>query len=205
MNIRSIGSNFTDLLTLLQRISVSLDVILLTECWLSKAPFLPSLQGFVSTKSTFKNQNDGVVAYIRDGLGFDCQLPTINDANCLLLKFSNKIAVLAIYRSPSVRNVDSFVVSLDSVLKTLDSNKDIAIIGDLNINISLQSTDTNADIYLNTAASYGMLPAHTFPTRHDNCLDHVIIRTNSHAVTLVLDSFVTDHAPTILCWGSKKH
>jgi hypothetical protein len=73
------------------------------------------------------------------------------------------------------------------------------IIGDININIIPDALDSNGELYLNTVASHGMLPAHIMPTRNANCLDHVILKTKLNAITLILDAYITDHAPVILC------
>lgn len=70
VNIRSINKNFNNLLVLLHRINPSIDIIILTECWLSKSPYTPSLPGFESFRTDYKNQNDGVVTYIRSGLRY---------------------------------------------------------------------------------------------------------------------------------------
>lgn len=58
--------------------------------------------------------------------------------------------------------------------------------------------DPNCDEYLNITASHAMLPAHTFPTRLANCLDHVFLKSTNTATTLVLDCDITDHSPVIL-------
>lgn len=58
VNIRSINRNFGEFLALLARIQVSCDVLVLTECWLSKLSNLPELENYVSYKSSFSNQND---------------------------------------------------------------------------------------------------------------------------------------------------
>lgn len=42
-----------------------------------------------------------------------------------------------------------------------------------------------------------MLPTHVLPTRLHRCLDHIILKSPYSAVTLVLDSLITDHAPII--------
>lgn len=83
----------------------------------------------------------------------------------------------------------------------------MVIIGDININILPNDTNTitnkNADSYLNMAASHGLLPAHTFPTRGENCLDHILLKSDKQAVSLVIDSLITDHIPIILMLESK--
>lgn len=199
INIRSINCNFDGLLLLLHRIQSHLDIIILSECWLSKCPSLPSLPGYNSFASDYKTQNEGVVAYVKAELTCNVVFPKFADANCLLLNIDDKIAVVALYRSPSIKNIDRFLNSLDSTLNQLNSFPSIVIIGDININIVPNSNDPNLDDYLNLTASHAMLPAHVLPTRLTSCLDHVIFKSPFSAVSLVLDSLITDHAPTLFC------
>lgn len=198
INIRSLNHNFTYLLTLLQRITINFDIIILTECWLSKCPQLPVLSGYVSFKSDYFNQNAGVVVYVRENIPCSHEVLKVDQSSCILLKLPNNVAVIAIYRSPSEKNADSFLVSLDNTLKLVKTYENVSIIGDININIAEDNIDTNSDNYLNLLALHGLLPAHTFPTHNQNCIDHVILKTKNISVTLVLDSLITDHSPTIL-------
>lgn len=64
VNIRSINCNFDSLLVLLKRINVKIDIIILSECWLSVCPVTPTLHGYASFRSNYSNQNEGVIAYI---------------------------------------------------------------------------------------------------------------------------------------------
>lgn len=197
VNIRSINCNFDSLQILIHRLSVRIDVIILSECWLSKCPYIPELPGFASHQSGFKNQNDGVVAYIRKDKIYTIIEPVFNDANCLIIQFWNKLAVVALYRSPSYKNLNPFFNSLDLILTSLKSFNSLVMIGDLNINIIPSMTDSSVEEYLNLVASHALLPAHNYPTREENCLDHVIARTPFNAKTLVLDTVITDHNPVL--------
>ncbi|CAK1542480.1 unnamed protein product [Leptosia nina] len=72
--------------------------------------------------------------------------------------------------------------------------------GDININIAPNNTsDNNAEEYLNLLASHAMLPAYFHPTRKNNCIDHVMLRTLQKATTIIFDSQFTDHAPVLCC------
>lgn len=206
VNIRSIGCNinFDNFLVLLERINVIFDILILSECWLSKCPHIPVITGYVYSKSKYCNQNDGVVVYVKENLTYMIDEPLLLDSNCLIIKFSDEVAVLALYRSPSYNNTDNFLDSLDSTLSSLRRFKTIAIVGDLNINIIPQQYDKKSDTYLNIVASHAMLPAHVFPTRENNCLDHIILKTHKPAVTLILDTLLTDHAPVLLCCDFNK-
>ncbi|KOB76553.1 putative tick transposon [Operophtera brumata] len=203
-NIRSINCNFDHLTILLHRLNLSLDVIILSECWLSKSPFIPALPDFNVYESSHRNQNDGVVAYVKNGLNCDVEFPDFYDANCITLKFSNNLAIIALYRSPSHTNLTPFFQSLDTTLTTLKNLETVAIIGDININLLPNDKELSiTDEYLNLVASHAMLPAHLHPTRKQNCLDHIILRTSNNASTFILDTPITDHLPLILCLSAK--
>lgn len=197
-NIRSINKNLDDLLVLLKRTNIFFDVIILSECWLSKCPVIPPITGYRSFKTNHVNQNDGVIAYVRDDLACSVESSDISDANCLILKFFNELAIIALYRSPSYKNLDNFMDGLDGILGSLRSFKSVAIIGDLNIDIANQNGNNNCDKYLNLITSHGLLPGHVFPTRNDSCIDHIVIKSHQLVKVLVLDTCITDHAPVIL-------
>lgn len=121
----------------------------------------------------------------------------LSDSNCLIAKCGSEFTLVAIYRSPSKHDAGSFISSLDDLLRTLTKYKTIALIGDININISLDNSDLNSEDYLTTLASHGLLPAHVFPTRSGNCLDHVILKTLGKSKTIILDAPLTDHVPLL--------
>lgn len=52
-------------------------------------------------------------------------------------------------------------------------------------------------------ASLGFLPAHLYPTRAKNCLDHILLKSSLPGTALVLDSFDTGHQPVALCLNKK--
>lgn len=199
INIRSIGNsvNFDSLCILLDRLSFEVDVIILTECWLSKCTIIPKIHGYSSHSSNFNNQNEGVVLYLKNSIRASVEEYQLDESNCLLIKLSNEIAIIAVYRSPSYKNISKFLNSLDRLLPSLQFFKTVALIGDINIHITSETNAGDADKYLNMLASHAMLPGHYLPTRNLNCLDHVILKTDRTAVTLVLDSIFTDHAPVV--------
>ena len=201
-NIRSLGNdtNFNNMILLIERISMTIDIIIVSECWLSKCGTILPISGYTSYRSEFTNQNEGVVAYVRSEINCTVEEPEISDANSLILKLADELAILALYRSPSHKNTENFIDSLSSTLDIIKSYKNIALIGDLNINIIPNNTDSNADAYLNMAAFHGLLSTHSFPTRGNNCLDHILLKTNKQAVSLIIDSLITDHNPILLSY-----
>lgn len=199
-NIRSIYKNFDELKILLYTIAINCDIIVLSECWLSKrSGGLPTLDGYKSICSeNILNQNDGLVVYIKNNLNVVIEKPNIHECNCLLIKITNDTAILSIYRPPSL-NVDNFLKSLDLALHDLATYKNIIITGDININIASGRNDSRVHDYLNICSFHGLLPAHTFPTHQSgSCLDHFIIKTSRPSCTLVTNSSITDHHAVLL-------
>ena len=202
-NIRSVACNFDQFVILLERVCIQCDVLVLTECWLSKMPTPPLIPGYTSYSPDYTSQNDGVIIYIKSEIRHSVMKPLFLDANCLVLQHDDDYAVVAIYRSPSCRNIGGFSDSLDACLTSLKTVKSVVLIGDININIAQDSSDPNCSYYLDQLAFHGLLPAHTFPTRNASCLDHVILRSNRFSATYVLDSYITDHAPLVFCLNCK--
>lgn len=162
------------------------------------------MTGYSSYKTVNNhNQNDGVVVYTKQQLGFVVTCPHFSEANCLLLK-NDKLSIIAIYRSPSFRCLDSFLSDLNCLLSTVKVTQNILLIGDLNIDISLDNTDINKDHYLNLTSSHGLLPTYYTPTRISRCLDHALLKCNNKAVALLLECDLTDHIPAIICLNIDK-
>jgi hypothetical protein len=147
------------------------------------------------------NRNDGVVVYIKNHLQAKITELRLVNATGLQIETSGWV-FLAIYRSPSHLNADGFINSLDEHLETVSSFKNITVIGDINIDLIIAANERaqerrNRLNYLNTLSLHGLLPAHTYSTRIDSCLDHVILKLDlklNSAYVAVLNSSVTDHS-----------
>lgn len=205
-NIRSMKANYTGLLTLLQRIRVSCDVIVLSECWLSRNPIIPILDGYVSHKSskTF-NQNDGVIVYVHNLLAnVKIREPVVSETNCLIVTIGADTAIIAIYRPYAFKDTSKFIQAMDSVLCELKSFRNIVIMGDINIDITTNNKDSSSLDYLELLAHHGLFPGHTMPTHRSTCLDHANIKTSLSSTILVLESTVTDHFAVILSLSINK-
>ncbi|KOB66686.1 putative tick transposon [Operophtera brumata] len=198
-NIRSISKNLDDFLVLIKRTNIEPDIIVLTECWLSKCFSVPHLDGYESA-STSNNlmQNDGVVVYTKTNIRTKSYEPSIMNANCLVTIINNDVAIISIYRSPSYSNIDNFIHSLDSTLLSLASFNNVVLLGDININIIDDEETRKSSDYLDVLAYHGLLPSHTYPTRKSSCLDHVILKTKQSALTLVIQNTLTDHNTILL-------
>ncbi|KAI5635507.1 hypothetical protein NE865_11776 [Phthorimaea operculella] len=198
-NIRSIQANFNNLLVALQRLNISFDVIVLTECYLYNGAIVGQIPGYKSfaTKNVL-NKNGGVVVYVRDTIAVSVDEPSIEEAECLSVQISDSLVVLAVYRSPSFKKKTNFVESLSTILQSYHNKKSVILTGDININI-LVPDDPEHTEYLCLLAELGFIAAITEPTRIHNCLDHIFVRSKAHsALGLVADTDITDHRMTML-------
>lgn len=210
-NIRSIYSNFDDLQVNLQQMNHDVDVMILTECRLNNSKRLPLLRNYSSYHTTNQlNQNDGVVAYIKNNHLCRVTEVSLSHASAIQLIIAEYV-IIGIYRSPSHACADNFITSLNSYLDTITTPKNIIITGDININLigreseSLQQRHNRLN-YLNMLAGHGLLPGHCLPTRESNCLDHVFLKFDklkSSAFVAVLTTTITDHAMVVLNLAQK--
>lgn len=212
-NIRSISCNFDDFMLTFSNFKFETDVIILTECRLTPGKIIPQLSNYSSYNTSHQlNQNDGVVVYIKNNLKSKVKEIKLSQASCLQLDILNNI-VLCIYRSPSNQNTEAFISSLSSHLDTLQTQKNIIIAGDININIRPKDVESsyeqrNRTTYLDTLSLYGILPGHTLPTRNENCLDHFMLKINKQktsASIAILHTSITDHYTTLLALSKLKN
>lgn len=199
MNIRSVNMNLPAFEILLLRLGFECDIIILTECWIENDKPFPKLNNYNSafTKNCI-NKNGGIIVYSKGNLELSIEEPDFLQANCLLIKLGLQTVIIAIYRSPSFLNIDLFLQSLDQILTKYERVPNLIIMGDLNIDIHPDNMDRNSPYYLELTASHGLLPSHYIPTRGDRCLDHVMLKSNLGNNTIVINTFVTDHAPVLL-------
>ncbi|KAL0901923.1 hypothetical protein ABMA27_007068 [Loxostege sticticalis] len=96
-NIRSIQHNFDSFLVTLKRLNISLDVIVLTECWLSENSIIPQLPGYVSYRThKYINKSGGVIAYIKDSTNACVNESACEECNCLEINLEGDTLVLGI-------------------------------------------------------------------------------------------------------------
>lgn len=205
-NIRSVYANLADFQLNLCALKTKVDLIILTECRLHIDKHIPQMNDFKAFNTTkHLNQADGVVAYIRDTYEASITEICLTHASCLQITTSD-LTIIGIYRSPSVRNADDFINSLNSHLSSISNCRNVIITGDININLIFTPEETaqersNRTNYLNMLAMHGMLPGHSLPTREENCLDHFILKfCNGYksASIAVIDSSITDHSTILL-------
>lgn len=197
-NIRSVQKNFDHFLVFLSRLQFLPDVIILTECWINEDSPGLTLPNYTYHSSTqFINQNDGIIIFTKTELNVTIEEPAFQDANCLVVHIGNELSIVSIYRTPSVQNIDRFSNSLEIALQSL-KNESRLILGDININISNDSSDRRALDYLDLTGHYGYIPGHTLPTRGPSCLDHAMVNSNKKTKVIICNTDITDHCTVIV-------
>lgn len=194
-NIRSIQKNFEIFSVVLARLEVDYDVIVLTECWLNEFSIIPQILGYHSFRTAkLNNQNGGIVIFVKNIWDATVSEPDIRDADSLLIHIHNHVSILGIYRSPSYRDIDSFLTSIDVFLSSSVSQS-LIVAGDININTLDRSVNSQALEYTCFMAENGLMPAISQPTRGNSCLDHIYVNINNYFSVLgaVCKTDITDH------------
>ena len=208
MNIRSLNKNYDSLVIFLQHLKVDIDVIILTETWNGKFYREKHIPGYESFHTNFNHtQNDGIVIYIKESLSFlSVQEIAFPEANCLQINIDSATSLLAVYRSPSVNNINYFLESLDAILCANKNTQNLFLCGDLNISIA-GTLHPQSEEYLNVLMLHGLRPEIIHPTREYNssssCIDHVMVRTKNLISTIVYKNSITDHYTTFFKVVSK--
>lgn len=194
-NIRSVTKNLDDFGTFISRSKLEFDLIILSECWLQGCGSIPSLDQYCTfSTSRHINQNSGVIVYIRDNINDASAFePDLDDADCLVVRIGKNHVFICVYRSPSFASTVNFLSSLDKLLISLKHVPNVYILGDINIDICINTVDNRSDEYLDLLALHGLLTSHVFPTRQDKCIDHCIIKSKTKVITAICKSSVTDH------------
>lgn len=197
-NIRSIQKNLHAFIVALERLKLDIDVIILTECWLSMGTVIPQIPGYRTYHTVLTNNRaGGVVAYVRNDICATVEEPNLPDADCLRVTLPNATTIIGIYRSPSFANTKNFITGLSELLEPIHNSR-VIVTGDININI-LDCLDPSVNEYSCLMAELGFLPAITKPTRLDACLDHFFIRSRADRVAgLVAALAISDHDLVIL-------
>jgi len=208
LNIRSVNSNFSELLVLLQSFNFLYDLIILTETWVIHHIDLFKIAGYnlFYNGSNF-NKNDGVIVYAKDNIAVNIRYDSIKNLTFTLLNFclfDHTFSLLGLYRPPSYSEAD-FLEQLEGYIGVNCKSQINLLVGDINFDI-LKDDRISIQKYTNILNSNGFISLINTPTRiseiTESCLDHMYLKSvhslNISVTPIVLESFITDHFPTIL-------
>lgn len=214
-NIRSLRKNFDQLLIYLNDLGLgNVDVIVLSETRNLKEVgdfYIPGFNLYFN-ESHF-NQNDGLAIYVGEMLDVEDVIVKLTETNLLRIKLrinNVNLGITGSYRSPPV-NLRKYVADLDSYFVALKSEDVEIFIGDININILNDITDTESLSYQAVMAQNGFLSYINKPTRvtenTKSLIDHIFVRVGRRQIlekyNINLKSFlfsidITDHFPVAI-------
>lgn len=207
-NACSLKKNFDHIHTLLHRLKHHFSVLCFSETWLSSDD--RNLYSFRDYHCEFANRtrdaHGGSAIFISKQLPYTRRTDIeISVAKCESVwielepvsTINNKKSVFAsIYRSPSSDAAD-FCNALAVVLDKLTfENKNVFVMGDININL-LDSSNRVCIDYISCFSSFGLHSLINVPTRRVNdsisLLDHILSNFDEHIYSGALDCDISDH------------
>ena len=219
-NISSLRANYENLHTLLSQISITFDVISLTEVWNSKDSinnFNPNdLEGYYKYNglpgTTLKS---GSRFYIKNNIDFidrpDLDKHEHKDENEYTAKWieiqnekDSNILIASIYRHPSKHDT-LFLEYLNKTLKKIvRENKLIFITGDFNYNLLNYKKNEKVSNFLHMMYDHFLQPNITYPTRivknaKSSLIDNIFSNSiNREEICGNIIDKISDHMPNFL-------
>lgn len=189
-NVCSLRKHFNELLVFLEECIDNLDVICLTEINIKREEmYRYQVKGFnmyIWTRE--ERRGGGILLYIKNEFTF--VQDEVNVTNCEMLKgelqaTNFNATLLVIYRPPDT-NKTRYISEVISVMYSVPKNKNVIMLGDVNINILEHEMDTTSNRYLNTLSELGLQCGVRDVTREcvmagrrvASCIDHVFVRTD---------------------------
>lgn len=205
LNVQSVTSKESNLISLLQQVGHDFDVIMLSETWSTDETNvfrLPAYQTFYINRTC--SRGGGVCILVKEG--FNCELieefcVVKNDYEFLCVKVNGMILAVC-YRPPS-GVIPPFLDFLELFLDFVGRNRfDVILGGDLNINmIGHNSTQTKLDLLLTSSGLSNVINLPTRITQTSSSLIDLFI-TNLSPDKLrsgVIAAEISDHLPIFVC------
>ena len=221
-NIESFGKNSNELISNLDCLNFTFDIICLTEVRRTSLALIemvfPDYLIYLDNPATakggvallLKKNKFSNITELGPGTGFDLK-GKCNCTHCLIenkwLRFNinNQVVIIGgIYRHPK-GNIEHFNNALNNVISQINNNTLAIVLGDININ--LISENEKVQTYINNFLAKNFIPCITLPTRIRNysttLIDHIFIKNPRKLIqnkcssgNLIFD--ITDHLPNFM-------
>lgn len=209
MNIRSIRKNFTEFLIWTKNIINKIKIIVLTETNINdNENQFYQINGYNSVFLNREGRGGGIAIYINEDLHFknlNSNTTSFESMKLELIFNSNDvITIVPCYRPPNM-NIKTFIDELDQSLNEINKKQGIILVGDMNIDISVDNR--SAKDYLDMCATHGLQCLITGITREDEhggsrtCIDHIFVRHNGRQVSNsgIIATTISDHYTIFGC------
>ena len=216
INCRSINSNWDALNELIYNMSSEhfhFDIIALTEVFKLRDGFNYDINGYheilSNTRDTLDDGHGGVGIYVNKNMPY----LTRDDLSVFILHVLESLFIEIQINAKKYRNwchlpntpladTDLFVDKLSKITSKISAeNKDVYIMGDVNIDLLKYGTHHKTNDFINSMITKGYLPLITKPTRITNhsatLIDHIYSNTTSQNYTSgIIISDLADHFGT---------
>ena len=204
LNIRSISRNHILLAALIANFTKEPEIIICTESWITHIKGLIDLDGYsMQTNESSINKCDGVLIYIKKNIQHITQIKSygkLQAINVTLQLNNGKNTITGIYRCHDYQEHE-FIEDLKLFLKDNTHTENHLIIGDVNIDIIQENT--NSSDYMDNLLEMSYLPYISSATRPNNdnggsCIDHIFIKSKNNKFSYTTGKLlytITDHIP----------
>ncbi|XP_026688288.1 uncharacterized protein LOC113472698 [Diaphorina citri] len=214
VNVRSLNNLKLNMLQIYLKNFKKVDILVLTEISLTKEQMkfyeLKNYNLFSYHRANKKG--GGIAVYINKNIqSSEVKIMQFKNAENIEIELNKKKLIInAVYRPPK-SNVKEFIKELKKWLQNKDvKNKDVMIIGDININI-LEETSQKQD-YVEMLSSLGIISSIQKVTREEilngrrvsSCIDHINIRKKGNFSAGVIKEKIADHYFTYIILKNTK-
>lgn len=209
INVRSIYKNFLNVVSYLEYLGKSFDVIALSETNVIHNVCDFQLRGYSLCYNESKiNKCDGFIFYVRTDLLTNMEIIQINSSKFLIVyikKCDKLLTVLGTYRCHDIK-IPDFIGDVEKLLCQVKLGRSITVFsGDININL-LSKNCKNVQRYLNCLSESGLESMINKVTRvagdNGSCLDHIFVKPSGgqreNIKAMILRGSHSDHSPTLL-------
>lgn len=210
VNCRSLKSNFQFLKEFIGSLEKHLDIITVTETWLTENENLNEyvLNDYNFVYKNRKNKRGGGVGiFISNSLKFsaiDSMTEVVDNLfECitveLIIEKGKNILLSCIYRSPGTC-LHTFIEHFEKLFSWVKNNKSIILCGDFNVDLLKFAMHSGTKDFIDVLHSLGLFSLITYPTRVqsgsatliDNIFTNIMDESESG---ILVDDSISDHLP----------
>ena len=218
MNIRSLRHKNNDLHDFIDQSIPKFHIIAITESWLNNneaRQFQTNNYNFYSQSRNTK-KGGGVGLFVKRNMNVKLRndLNLQNNIEALIIEIlggpdsKNKL-IMVVYRPPTC-SIQYFCDSIEEILIQMSQeNKSIIVVGDFNIEMFADTTETHRNYFLQLMNSFGLYGAITIPTRitsaKQSLIDNIFISCDRQ-ISGTISCDLSDHLPIFIdIWSDKQN
>ena len=209
INCRSLPKHHSDIISLLDSLECSFNVIALTETWLdsNNVKFYPFHGYNIVSKERTSKRGGGIALAIKEDVKY-IQRPDISIFNDVcetlfieIFKPGKNVIIGVCYRPPG-QSVKAYLNHLKEMLSVVNSeHKECILMGDFNVDLMKLNTSSYSNEFLETLYAFSFLPMISKPTRITDrsmtLIDNIYSNYDDNICTSsgIMVTDISDHLP----------